>query len=56
MPPQPNGADGDTGNAPMRDDPEARWPENVAVSKHDRGWRMIVRNFTPSYVSGINGA
>lgn len=35
-------------------------PVDVETSKHKKGWRKIVRNFTPSYVIffhgiGING-
>lgn len=48
---QPNGA---IANAPFAgDDPERQLPENAALSEYDRGWRKIVRNFTPSYVSSL---
>jgi hypothetical protein len=29
---------------------EPSMPAQKELSKHDRGWRRVVRNFTPSYV------
>lgn len=40
--------DGDSNET--RRDPEFQPPKDFELSKHDKGWRKIVRNFTPSYV------
>ncbi|KAI1908299.1 Plasma membrane sulfite pump involved in sulfite metabolism [Ophidiomyces ophidiicola] len=52
-PPQPPSPS--THSNEVRRDPEFQPPPGLDLSKYDRGWRKIVRNFTPSWFTVVMG-